>query len=490
MHRLIYTRTLLILCSILYLHTVSYAQAKQASSELNYGHCLTEVHFGKLPLNTTGSFVDYIVIDKDDGSGPFRAPQLKYSYTGGCRGGAATVINNYPVAYVSGSKMKLRAVFETDCTNSYFIRAVATGCEGVYEFPAVELEPVGGQVVYEGKDPDNSPWLEADKAFPINMIQKCELSISWEMSYNGISDWINLDESTHQVYITRGGEVPSDVQKPYHTVLDVSCGQANGMTGSEQDIVDKIWEAFGQKNGAFPGIERAGDGHILTYYENPNGSSCAGDLGGLLTTGDGKCGAWREFLLQCIRVQNIDGVNEVLMFPNGEEGNPNSAGTLMSQNEIDAVKLAVDINFPVNLAKDVPIPIWNFLVKNWYGIQVGDIIPLLYDHPNTIPSYEIAVSQPGDAGVLGQGNVPEPKSIFSNHAILFYENSNIMEGGTTYDPSYGKSYAGLGISEFEDHSVVAVQGCVVWVKKADATTGHYFYVTGLNTINQQDMLHN
>ena len=104
------------------------------------------------------------------------------------------------------------------------------------------------------------------------------------------------------------------------------------------------------------------------------------------------------------------------------------------------------------------------MVKNWGNISQGQFIPLT--GANNIAE---ARSHPGLPGILGQGNVQDPRSIFANHAVVKYN-------GKLYDPSYGKSYLNLNMGSYEDASIDAVRGVIVKILFNSGTYRYYYWV--------------
>ncbi len=283
----------------------------------------------------------------------------------------------------------------------------------------------------------------------------------------------------------------------------MACENAAGLIASsqidERNMIDAIYDnAFLSTTGSFPGIKRKNDGHVLTYYVNaPPGASCTSNVSGLLSDGDGRCGAWAQFFIQIIKIQGITGSHLVALYPKGG-GLPYYITSLTSNEKkkaMDAVKAKYpgksgsiymeynhflvknDMNFnDITWDAFIYMEYNHFLVKNWGGVSNGDLIelPLAYNKPDDNDGYETAKSDFGKTGISGQGNVPEPRSIFLNHAVVFY-------GNKTYDPSYGKKYDELGIGKLEQASCDAVKGCIIRVAHSQNDKKFYFYVLSKNT---------
>ena len=153
------------------------------------------------------------------------------------------------------------------------------------------------------------------------------------------------------------------------------------------------------------------DGTELTYWSptNPSPPPQCWSTAGLLSIGDGRCGAWANFLYDALRVDGITSTVETVNPP--ENNAPGTGGTgAPSLYSAAQTKLQNDINsLPSGTYQITPI----FYVKNW-----------------NLSTYSTAPFSPvRNTGVAGQGNA-NPRADFDNHAIVEYS-------GSDYDPSYG-----------------------------------------------------
>jgi hypothetical protein len=141
------------------------------------------------------------------------------------------------------------------------------------------------------------------------------------------------------------------------------------------------------------------DGTQLKYWDG--GSASATNTAGLLSDGNGQCGAWAEFFIDMLKVQGI------------------------SSNKIEVL----EASDPRDRA---------FLVKNYTFTGTGV-------SPGTAPYvYVLGIDVIDASGVAGQGN-SDPISAFYNHFIVSYS-------GQYYDPSYGSGPFGSQ-SEWENASL-------------------------------------
>jgi hypothetical protein len=197
------------------------------------------------------------------------------------------------------------------------------------------------------------------------------LVIDWTFSMDGGASWYPAGRTQNQTYITLG-DPRADL---YHTVVHVSSTAAHDQDQPDE-IVAKIWEEFSDRH-----VFRAGDHQELTYYHAvPTVTFPPASVVGLLTHGDGRCGAWGRFLRDTIKVQGItDSRNQQV----------------------------------------IPVPRATFdssiLVKDW------DMTPAMRT-PQEPPEAR--------GSVPGQGNPHPAAQRFTDHAVVTYKNK-------IYDPSYG-----------------------------------------------------
>jgi hypothetical protein len=257
-------------------------------------------------------------------------------------------------------------------------------------------QPVSGDstvITMEG----TSDLMDEIYAYEESWLWTRNLKYEWfyEMADTGSEDHTikpDADDNQHDLYVTLNVPVSTPV---YETVLHISCNAARG-ENTEDDTIDEVWSDFAdqdvrKKSGAAP----------MTYYGNAaQPYNAATDLGGLLNSGDGRCGTWFDLLDHALRVQGIAGQSLMHIHIDLPTYVPAAV----------ADYLATYGNTP---AAD-GYTFWGdvFFVKNW------DL--------SSLPDVWGAVDE---TGVEGQGN-GNPLATFNDHAL--------MEINTkVYDPSYG-----------------------------------------------------
>lgn len=324
---------------------------------------------------------------KDDGSGAY--PDV-YHWT---------KLTNSPLAYVRNTHPIVSAmvsILPAGVTNVFLIKG-----DGAYPIPPSSATPSGGLAV--------SAPTASQIPLPNQIDVIKPLIINWSASFDNGATFLALGASSNTTYVTWANSL-----NPIHTLLDVGCLGAQGVSGTEQNVLDAIWSnKILTKN-----IHRASDGRTLSYYGfldvNGNGIWNAGvdtdfnspgtcsitDAVGLIREGNGQCHSWADFLLQTMRSQGITHVG----------------GNAVS---IQGLRIKGLFN--------------SFAVKNW---------AISGSSPRMITSFAAGIdglsamvptpsaSEAADApGATGQGNSPNPPSRFGNHYI-------VRIGGVYYDPSY------------------------------------------------------
>ena len=213
------------------------------------------------------------------------------------------------------------------------------------------------------------------------------LWINWFFSIDGGGTWLYAGKSDNQCYIT----LSSPKTEILHTTIDIGCRNAIGETLPDR-VVPKIWKEFEDRV-----VPRISDGQILVYYRTPYNESCSFDVRGLLSSADGRCGAWARFFRDCIKVQGISGavVKQIMPAHDGLQ-----AHSLWVKNQ-DISKLTLA--------------------------------------PPTLPTPLL--------GIPGQGSGDPSASVFLDHAIVQY-------GSFIYDPSYGYCFPNL--TKWQQSSLDAV----------------------------------
>ncbi|MFK8102887.1 MAG: hypothetical protein AB8G15_10200 [Saprospiraceae bacterium] len=378
------------------------------ANSFNYGHCLEEVHFG----GTYGT--NYLEIRKDDNSGDYQSPQFKKNYPINCLASDGTITRQSPVAYVSGTKASVKAIFQSDCESSYYIRGLGPNVNGNQViFSKQEVTPESGYVVYE--------FTEANISFKDGEVYYWEdFTISWEISETGEDDsWIYIDESKNPLYVTRSQpEMPSG-QLGYawfHTLFKVSCKNATTLS-DQNEIIDAIWNKLKTKS-----VIAADNNQPLKYYSDWLGCGNSFTTESLLALNDGQCGSWARFFIDLLKIQNITHASvEDDFYHFSSDLGPGSGFFVKDWTATTGVLSNGNPTFKYTIIpKQSPSQNWfldDFMANNKYNFHYSD----LEDNFNTIG---------------GQGPTNNPQSIFSNHQITQINDA-------LKDPSYGTDFLSL-----------------------------------------------
>jgi alpha-tubulin suppressor-like RCC1 family protein len=331
----------------------------------------------------------YWELEKDDGTAVYEAPHWVDLDHNSDATNTAIGERNSPVAFTRNTKPKISAAFKTPgLTAGTPIKIRAHGSDGI-EIPATAAHVEG--------DYTSIPLTESTTPFPdtikyYNNGDSTAFTLTWEMSIDGGSTWIELGVTKHTVYLTLA-DPQTDMR--YETVASIGCRNADGME-TESDLVERVWRDFEDLR-----VSRVGTTSAMMYWgswasevdcdeQTPSCTSAAG----LLKNGDGRCGAWMRFLDAALRFQGIEGCKQLKITT---KDIPYKGETLTGD---------------------------GFYVKNW---DVSDLPPVAL------------------LGVPAQGeNNDDPHSAFDDHALVEY-------AGQLYDPSYGHRYSNL--SQWEDASL-------------------------------------
>ena len=379
-----------------------------AQNDFEYGQCLKEVHFGGTQ-NT-----NYIPITKDDSSGEFMAPHFVKNNSGNCStGNNGTIAESKPVAYVSGTKARVKAIFETNCSTPQYIRGlgpyISVNQTSVrIEFPKQLATPSGGKITYD--------WKDANRVFVDNRVKYFEkFKIKWQISKDGISGWRDIDESENTLYVTHDAPELVTNQPGYawfHTLLKVGCKSANNLSDPSQ-IINKIWAKLQTKN-----IIAADNNQPLFYYKSWDCVNLT--TKDLLAGNDGQCGSWARFFIDLLKIQNINHstVNDDFVLFSPKIQTDADGFFVKDWSASSGIFTGIwDPNY-----KYVMIPKDPFVVGKQYSTYYSDLID------NT-------------KSTEGQGPNGNPASIFNNHQITQID-------GKLLDPSYGTEFSSLNDIEF------------------------------------------
>jgi len=419
---------LLFICATLTLELV-------AQSDFEHEVCLTQVTFSE---DTDTNIKEFIPVVKDKGG--FFVPHFKQQ---SCDGGGRKTKN--PVAYVSGGYVNLEARFTTNCIESILIRGIVNavsknGFVSEMEFPCKSVSSEGNgsnnSYVYSGK---------SDKIFESSTIKFFEnFDIEWQWSHIDDSvqkpcsaaNWTTIGTSSNPMHVTLKKFDPTTTQTAptfFHTLLKFTSSAADCET-TDEGAINKIWEKINDLE-----IQTADSGKNLTYYKQWL-NQCLGTVE-LLRSEDGQCGAFKNFMLDAIKVQGIRHSTE----------NKESVIVFIGANSIDADEFLIN-NWDLNTSQFSNLGIEQGVSDEFQYLGIphqtssffGNSYREEWTKNNT---YNWLYSDFNSlSGLDGQGINPYPRKHFDkNHQF-----TNI--NGVFMDPSYGIEYA--SIQSFEANALV------------------------------------
>ncbi|MBN1932547.1 MAG: transglutaminase domain-containing protein [Desulfobacterales bacterium] len=324
---------------------------------------------------------NYHPIAKDDGSGnytnnPLTNPHWEDNSSPLDGDNDDSGDNKYPVCFTRNTRMKVSVKMIVD-PPSAFTGSVKIKGDGnsSLDIPETTANLSGNELTIIS--------VEAADAF-VNKIDIFDstvtstLDLVWYVAPNSAANFLEVGTTKHQVYVTLNDPDPSVTV--FHTVVHIGCDKARGKDGTpSSDVVTGIWAEFSDR------IVKRIDGTQLKYWLPQ--SATATNTADLLKDGNGQCGSWAEFFIDCLKVQRITGSNKITI--------------------VEKTSPMTDL----------------FLVKNWIFIGTGV-------SPGTAPYVYVMYTDANDqSGAPGQGN-PDPPDAFYNHFIVLW-------GGNYYDPSYG-----------------------------------------------------
>jgi len=312
-----------------------------------------------------------------------------------------------PVAYVRNTSPKISAKIKVEPkdflhANYTKIKVRATGPDGI-SFPSTGIPSGDGIIAHVSQATCTGAFPNTIKYYDKTGNEAPPFQLDWEVSYDNGTTWSSIGNTKHTIYVTRGSPL-GDLRQ--ETLFYHGCKHANGKE-TQADMLNAIWAPFTNR------VVRRVDGVQLTYYKTTYlpillPSSTAGLLAH--AQGDGRCGAWAEFLLDILKMQGFKEPNNLAVIE------PSSASDK------------------------------GFIVKGWTFHGSGTSGSLLHHYMNRVPlqsPYIVATNYvwTGTAevtytsGTPGQGNA-KPAALFNNHGLA-------VVNGIYCDPSYGVTYANL-----------------------------------------------
>lgn len=338
-----------------------------------------------------------------------------------------------PIAYVSGSFPRVKAVFEINCSPASEIWVKGVNADG-YNFAPKKLVIENGVWIYS--ELTGTPGWNSVKQFASSTVDLWEnFEITWSISDSPTSlKWTPIGTSVHPMYVTYATPLISIV---FHSVIYHGCKNAKGLS-NELNVVNNAYNAFVNHD-----IMRRDNPQPLIYWNpsfaNPLSSLFCYSVDGLLYYGDGTCGAFADFFHKMIQVQGIAGSSSsevtvswasgydlpYLIYIHELTPDLNALATNTYGLAIVPPDYNQDGNFNDNFRAMFFVNNWLFPTdRRFYGIAASINIPLAAPlvGVKTLPASD-------QTGVDGQNN-NNPRAFFENHAIVKYNNAY-------YDPSYG-----------------------------------------------------
>ena len=286
-----------------------------------------------------------------------------------------------PICYKRNTKMKVTVKFAAPGLNNTSVTIKGSG--GGFTFGGAN--GVSGIVSNGVLEITN---LESDQNLPNTIAIYQPLIIDWQFKI-GTASFLSSGKSENLAYIIL--EQPNS-SILYHTVLNLSCKNANGKSAIDSSTVNAIYSEFTDRR--VYNIK----GQLLKYWGSASGIEY--DTQGLITTCNGTCQAWSDLMYDLIKCQSSSASIFQLIFMPKYDAN---AGESLDYNEM------------------------NFFVKN--GTYISS---------TTKPTL--------DGSAPGQGGIPCSQQWTTGHALNLY-------GTTYYDPSYGFTTSASIVSWQQSHMI-------------------------------------
>lgn len=263
--------------------------------------------------------------------------------------------------------------------------------------------------------------------------------INWEIQITPSTDWCIAGVTDNRLYVTLGD--PLDKPNLFETVIHTACNRSVGATDDDA-AVNGLWGNFSGRTCSRKPIDGYNnpDGQPLTYWgpamaPQPDCWTTAG----LLKLGDGRCGAWADFMHRVIDTHGI---------------------SIDTQGNITVKDVDVEAQ-PIGLQPTVYPP----SIPNGTSVNIDPVFFVKKWDLSNLNTYN-PIELNGDGGQ----NNPDPRPWFENHAILQYKTK-------LYDPSYGTGPFASEI-EWEDASLDGY-GYHMYYDQATYGVGPKFWPTAI-----------
>jgi hypothetical protein len=356
-------------------------------------------------------------IAKDDGTGYFTAPDWS------SRG-------RNPVAYVSGTKLKVTAHFKFSCTPTGTVYVKGVNADG-YDLPPVALTFSGTEGSYEG---------ECKTAFPVNVVNAFDkFAISWQMSTDVNLPYKEMATSANPLYVLYaepffvGQNFPnaSGTTFPLLTTIHLACTNAKGKN-NVQEIADAIYSEFQDQK-----VRKVDGTRDMGYWGgvNPLATLACRSVTGLLVFEDATCGTWATFFNDMLLLNGILGSSIGIVTVLGTTELSGRSGNNL-YDDIDRTFGFLAANtyqvYPYFLDNS-SVPRAMFYVKNW---QVSNSRSFSFCSQQTLGTLGFYQCGNDLVGLPSQGNA-NPRAYFENHAVIIFKPDINSSSYKVYDPSYG-----------------------------------------------------
>jgi hypothetical protein len=338
-----------------------------------------------------------LTIRRDDGTGAYTAPQW------------TTAAVKSPVAYVSGNAPKVAGVFTIDCPNvpdSVYLRGNASDAI-TFAATKVQVLPSAGTV-----HNINYPATTGSHVFSSGIVRFFKpFAIAWEISFDNGTTWKPVGTTNNTLYVTRSAPQPETSEfKYFHTVYDLSCRNAQGMS-LDTAIISHVWSEF------LDHVVLNCDDDSLFYYKTMNSPNV--NLAALLKYRDAECYTFAQLFLASIKIQGVVRTNQYVYIT-----------------PINNTVCGHTVN--------------RFIVKNWtfgtpsaagtcpqfpYKNTYTTLLPPPYDH------YTFITADVTDATGIPGSCTANPSSYFNNHQITKID-------GVYYDACYGATFPNLAAIKY------------------------------------------
>ena len=218
------------------------------------------------------------------------------------------------VAYSSGlgsanKRLKVNAVFEVDneWTGTAQFKAKTTGG---YEFTTIPA-------THDEAHPTNYDLLNVSGAtattnFNVGAEYFEDFRITWEITIDGGTTWINVGESENPLYVTWKDPAAT----LYRTVLHIGSTNAAGVL-AEPNVINAIWGEFSDRS-----VKRwhDDDGDSALQYNHDGDTALTAKDMLEQTDGKGQCTAWADLFVQVLGAQGVTGATSTRIDPTGGYG--------------------------------------------------------------------------------------------------------------------------------------------------------------------------